>query len=101
MLVDSGSVEGGLEEANLEPRRWRQEVSMARVRDGRPGSRRAARVPSPQHVRKTHQEKPVHIWVRWLLWKHQIFPFSLSRVRMEQTDNYLGLCRHEGGPVLP
>lgn len=42
--------------------------------------------------------KPMNIWVGWLLWKHQIFPFLPEQGGLGVD---VGLYRREGGPGLP
>lgn len=91
---DSGGVEDGLEEASLEPRRLRGgDCSGPGERWWGLGHGMAVRVPNPL-------AKPVNIRVRWLLWKHQMFPF-LSEQGGLGTDQQLGFYRHEGGLGLP
>lgn len=47
--------------------RWRGGVQWLRGGVVGPGACMLVRVP--------HLEEPVNMWVRWLLWRHQMFPF--------------------------
>lgn len=62
-------MEVGLEEPSLESKRLRGgDCSGSGERWWGPGHGMAVRVPNPL-------VKPVNVWVSWLLWKHQVFPF--------------------------